>query len=443
MSLKTSVKSLFAKAKEKSEFNFICSLIDYKEMAHIKNVSNLREWFEAIEYYESIYNSEEDLHKKLRIGLVIYSTFFESSELYSLMGNLSRNILGYRGVPYLYWRHRNADRWLGTAEKVSLVTGILSDVDCQEIVDFFNKTHYKQIRNSFFHSSYSLEGNDYHIQNSEPIFINDRPNRNLNITNFLIPKIEGVLEFFHLFKAEYFSQFNSYTSNKKVKGNFPVEMDIIILGSENGLCGFETSNSSIQLKDDFWEAMNITFGSPDETRRFVIDELERFLSKERIRGEDGSLKHLHEVIKERDIQDEKESLGTVYQKLADIRYKMAEEKNDKERSYLRGMALSFYQKMLNIDDSRKITNDIACLKYLVGADIGKGNLIKESLDDFLNCIDDIPEANSIKNSLIILKELNAKGINTDAEKSRFVSLLNGITNPELEDLKQETLTEID
>jgi len=443
MSIESSVSDLFQKAKEKDEFNFVCSLIDYKGTGHVKYVSNLHEWFEAIEYYETIYIEEEDSHKKLRIGLLIYSTFFESSDLYNIVGNLSRNILGYRGASYLYWKHENADRWLGTAQKVSLVTDILADVECQEIADLFNGTHYKQIRNSFFHSSYSIEGNNYHIHDSDPIVINNVGVHSLEINEFLIPTIDKVLEFFHLFKTEYLNQYNSYNEDKDVKGMFPGEMDIKILGSENGLYGFVTPGSWIKKENDFWTAMNIVFDRPDETRRFITDELKRLIAKDRIRSDDGSLQHLYEVIKERNIPEEKQDIGTVYQRFGDMVNQMAtEEQNHFKQRDLTNRALSFYQKMLNIDEDRTVTNDIACLKYSVGLNDGKDDLIKESLNDFLDCIDEERKENPINNALIVLKKLLEKGVEIEVEKTRFQTLLNSLNDPELEDLKEQTLAEL-
>lgn len=443
MFIETSLKELFQKAKEKDEFNFVCSLIDYKGMGHVKYVSNLHEWFEAIEYYETIYKTESELHKKLRVGLFIYSTFFESSDLYNIIGNLSRNILGYRGASYLYWKHKNADRWLGTKEKVSLITGILADVGCQKIADFFNETHFKQIRNSFFHSSYSLEGNNYFIHDSEPIEINNIGTKSLDINTFLIPKIDKVLEFFHLFNSEYMRQINSYTFDKMIKGKFPCEMDIKILGSENGLYGFVTPSSWIKIENDNWTAMNVAFESPDETKRFINDELNRLINKERIKSNDGSLQHLNEVIKEREIKEEMQDMGIIYQRFGDILCKMAEETDNhfKQRDLIK-RTLSYYQKMLNIDDTRKVTNDIATIKYSIGIDDGNDDLIKESLNDFLNCIDEEPKSNPIKNALIVLKKLIEKGTEIEAEKRRFRTQLDAINSSELKDLKQETLDEI-
>jgi len=444
MQIKDSIKTLFQKAKDKDEFNFVCTLIDYKGMGSVKYLSNLPEWFDAIEYYESIFRNEDDKHKKLRIGLLIYSTFFESIDLYNLLGNLARNILGYRGAPYLYWKHDKADRWLGTGEKVSLVTEILTDAEVEEIAEFFNETHIKQIRNTFFHSSYSLEEDEYILQGSEPVYISNVDTSNFSITNFLFPKIERVLEFFHAFKDEYVNQFNSYTTDVDTKGKFPIEMDIKILGSENGLYGFVTPGSYIKKENDFWTAMNIVFDSPDETRRFILDELKRFIAKEKIRSYDGSLQHLYEVITERNRTDEKQDLGTVFQRFGDIVNKMAadEDNSFKERD-LSKRALSYYQKMLNIDDTRIVTNDIACLKYSVGIDSGNNELVKESLNDFLECIEKEPKLNPIENGLIVFNKLKNDGIDIESEKTKLIELLSKIDIAELEEIKVQSLAELE
>lgn len=174
MSIKPHLERLFNDAKAKDEFEFICTLINYKGMGSQFSRSNHHEWFNAILFYEKLFlDKQYALHEKARFGLMIYCTFFESSELYTIIGNLSRVVLGYRATPYLYWKHERANRWFGTAEKVSMVEEILIDSGFDEIQKFFPETHFEQIRHAFFHSTYAFDEDVYIMHEVELLYIDN------------------------------------------------------------------------------------------------------------------------------------------------------------------------------------------------------------------------------------------------------------------------------
>ena len=81
MPIETAIHDLFLAAKQKDEFEFVSTLINYRGMGHKMGNSNLYEWFNAIEYYQTLFNAADTQEKKTRIGLLIYSAFFESSVL--------------------------------------------------------------------------------------------------------------------------------------------------------------------------------------------------------------------------------------------------------------------------------------------------------------------------------------------------------------------------
>lgn len=77
------LKSLFEEAKQKSEFDFVLTLMNYRGMGTHKLMTNLYEWFDAIEFYKNLYNKHEG-KEKTRIGTLLYSTFFENSDFYNI-----------------------------------------------------------------------------------------------------------------------------------------------------------------------------------------------------------------------------------------------------------------------------------------------------------------------------------------------------------------------
>ena len=145
---------LFEEARKRVEFEFVLTLINYRGMGK-EDVTNLYEWFDATEFYKKLYNSLEG-KEKTRIGTLLYSTFFENSDFYNIIGSLCRISLGFKGSSYLYYKTKKQDRLLGTGEKIDLITELLTDSKKNELLSFFTYNHHKQIRNTFFHSAYSL-----------------------------------------------------------------------------------------------------------------------------------------------------------------------------------------------------------------------------------------------------------------------------------------------
>ncbi|MCK4922847.1 MAG: hypothetical protein KAS71_17460 [Bacteroidales bacterium] len=439
MPLNETIKRFFNNSKQADEFEFICTLINYKGIGSRLSTSNLLEWFEAIEFYKELYAGENDLHKKLRLGLLLYSTFFESSDLYNIIGSLSRITLGFRSTPYFYFKHPKADRWFGTSEKISLVSDILIDSGFEEIEQFFVNNHVKPIRNTFFHSAYSLEKDDYQLHDSEPIFIDNVAHSNVSISDFLIPRIDKVTEFFDVFKLNYFQNYEAYKINKVVRGRFPEEMDITILGSDLGLVGFSAGGSNIRLENDFWTGLNIRFNSASEVDGYIVDELTRQINKETVRSNDGALQHLYDVITGRDKELEKQDLSKVYMRFAQmLQDKANKEESDFKQTSLYQYALTYYEKMYELDDNRVIHQDFAVLKFIVGDRTDDNNLRKEALKTIINCIDlNNLQENILKNTLQIITALREKRLDISEELQGVKKIIDSISIKEFQQLIED------
>jgi hypothetical protein len=439
MPLNQDIERLFSEAKNSDEFEFICTLINYKGLGTRLNTSNLLEWFDAIENYIEQFKKEQNNHKQIRIGLLLYSTFFESSDLYNILGSLSRIILGYRSAPYLYFKHPKADRWYGTSEKISMVNEILVDSGFKEMEHFFESIHHKQIRNTFFHSAYSLEEDEYHLHDSDSVIIDGVGHPMVSISEFLVPNINKVIEFFVAFKTEFFSHFKSYKTNKIVEGRFPEPIDITILGSDSGLVGFEAGSSSIRLKNDFWTGMNIRFDSPTEVDRYIAEELTRQIGKENVNSNDGSLQQLYDVSTERDIIIEKQDLSKVYARFAPMFQKKAKiEENDFKKTSLYKLTLDYFEKMYELDDSLIINQDYAVLMFYVADRLGDVDLQKKSLVIIIDCIDlNNLQEQILKNTLHIIKALKETRIDISEELKGTKRVFDSITTKEFNQLIEE------
>ena len=285
---------LFEEAKNKNEFEFVLSLINYRGMGTKKLTTNLHEWFEAIEFYKELYNSNTGKNKT-RIGTLIYSTFFENSDFYNIIGSLCRIKLGHKGSSYLFWKTRKYERLLGIGEKQEFLLELLTDADKLTLITFFEDNHFKEIRNTFFHSAYSLSEEEYILHDSDPITINGIGQSSFNVEEFFYPKIDNVIDFFDTFKRLYLDSFDSYKENKQVEGFFPNPVQPIILGSESGLQGFkieksvqffgEWHDSGIWYEEqyDMWAGHNINMYFEKVETIEIDDQLTRYENKDDIK----------------------------------------------------------------------------------------------------------------------------------------------------------------
>lgn len=359
--------SLFEEAKNKSEFEFILVLINYRGMGSQKLTSNLYEWFDAIEFYKNLYKSHTG-KEKTRIGTLLYSTFFENSDFYNIIGSLCRIKLGYKGSSYLFWKTKKYERLLGIGEKQDFLIELLNDASKQNIISFFEENHFKEIRNTFFHSAYALSKEDYILHDSDPIIINGIGHSTFNVKEFLYPKIDNIIAFFDTFKKVFLESLDSYKADKEVTGFFPNLQRITILGSEKGLQGFKIKNS-VQFygqwhdsgiwyddQDDMWIGCNIMFNLKNKETIEIREQLSRFENKDDITKNNTEFFNLIDKISERKQQNEINRAVTLLIKFGDIRYqKMLDEENIHKKQSFPKIILPYYKQAIQLNSQIDLT----------------------------------------------------------------------------------------
>lgn len=338
--------TLFDEARERAEFEFVQILINYRGVGTKELSTNLHEWFGAIEFYKRLYF--QLTHKeKTRIGTLLYSTFFENSDFYNILGSLCKVKLGYKGSSYLFWKTKKYERLLGIGEKQDYLLELLDDAGKLNIISFFQDNHFKEIRNTFFHSAYSLSDEEYNLHDSEAIVIGGVGRYYFNVTEFLYPKIESVIIFFDAFKKLYLDSFASYQADKEVDALFPNLCKATILGSKDGLKGFRIKNS-VQFygkwhdsgvwydeQYDMWAGHNIRFDSASVETIEIQESLTRYENKEDINRSDREFENLVDKILERQDANEIYRATHLLVKFGDIRLKkmLAETNGYKQRSF--------------------------------------------------------------------------------------------------------------
>lgn len=352
--------TLFDEAKARIEFEFVQILINYRGMGTKELSTNLHEWFEAIEFYKRLYYQLTN-KEKTRIGTLLYSTFFENSDFYNILGSLCKVKLGYKGSSYLFWKTKKYERLLGIGEKKDFLLELLDDAGKPHVISFFQDNHFKEIRNTFFHSAYSLSDEEYNLHDSEAIVIGGVGRDYFNVDEFLYPKIENVVIFFDAFKKLYLDSFASYQTDKEVDALFPNPCKATILGSKDGLKGFRIKNS-VQFygqwhdsgvwydeKYDMWTGYNIRFDSASIETIEIEESLIRYEGKEDINRSDREFENLVDKILERRDANEIYRATHLLVKFGDIRLKkmIAETNGYKQRSFPK-IILPFYRQAVEV-----------------------------------------------------------------------------------------------
>ncbi|MBP2834222.1 hypothetical protein J8281_18645 [Aquimarina sp. U1-2] len=369
------LKTLFAEAKSRSEFDVVLTILNYRGISSSNLNSNLLEWFEAITFYYRLFNELEG-KEKVRMALQLYSTFFENSDFYNIVGSLCRIKLGYKGSSYLFWKTKKYERLLGIGEKQEFLLELLVDAEKPALIDFYEKNHFKEIRNTFFHSAYSIEDGEYVVHDSEPMNIDGILKNSFDIEEFFYPKLEEVFHLFQTFKDTYWETFNSYQKDNVVVGSFPNTCEVTILGSSEGLKGFRIENTVnfygkrhdsgiwYDEKYKFWAAHNINMYF-DRIKDIEIDEqLQRFENKDDITKNNTDFFNLIDKLTERNNTSEIARATQLLLKFGDKRKaKMdAEENPYKKRSFPK-IILPYYRKALIM--GRALFKDIEAFKKTI------------------------------------------------------------------------------
>jgi hypothetical protein len=435
------LERLFEESKAKNELEFIRAVINYRGTGSRFFGSNLFEWFDAIENYERWYRTDGySLHEKGRFSLLIYSTFFEATDLYLILGNLSRVANGLQVTPHLYWKHERQSRWLGVSERISLIEELLIDAGFESVQRFFKDNHFEQIRNAFFHSTYAFDNDEYILNDVETLYIDHLGHHTLSLTGFIFPRVETILEFFHCLKDLLIGHVKAYTE-KKVASPGGAE----ISGSEHGLAGYKDgAGNMLELKNDTWIDGNGHLDLQADVDRHIADELERFLRKNKLSTDDGCVHHLYDVIIERNNQAEREKLGGIYAKLGDMLLTMSfDEPNHFKMMNLRDITRKYYERMNELSPARKLHPKQSLLKYITAPYSTEGfKLMKEAVNELIQFLKGQITEEALVNVSRILPRLKQNGIDIESEKKSFAKILAAKIPPNLKDKADQMATEL-
>jgi len=350
------LERLFKSAKKIDEGEFVQVLIGFNGTGDQRTLTHLHESREFIKDIKSLMQSNPNKHSRTRLALLLYCHIFEMDELYNIIGNLLRISMGQemRYVPDLYNSYNHGD--LTPTEKLSRLKELAEQCRFTEFVNGLNALYSNKIRNVFFHSAYSLIEDNFCIVKGEGIKIGHVIHNVLSIDNFLIPKINSVINFIERFFTLLDENKLQYKENKIVQGRLPDPQPIMILGDPiKGLVGFQSFYGSwVKISnsygtENFVEAMNLRFSvEPKE-----VSELTKRLAP--YEGDQVPTGKVFDKIKEEILQTKDKNLirnlAVVYYNWANNTAQTAEEKSGKEKETLLNYALQRYDLSIQTDST--------------------------------------------------------------------------------------------
>lgn len=392
-------RRLLNESREKNEFEFINVLLGYKGMGGMMSLTHFYESQSLFQDMSALITEDHDNKNNVRIGLFLYSHFFEMDELYRVLGNLLNIMNGGRFKPFLF-EDLEADE-LTPTEKIKELKKMSAGCGFSDLTDCIDELYSNKLRNSFFHSNYSIDKGEYlNTSRRHTIKIRGEERHSLNIETELYPLIMETIESAKFFFSEIEENKKSYTSNKVIEGNLSLPEPVMILGDTgNGLIGWQSSSGSAikityKYGSPFLAAYNIRITPKISGTELKLSEI---VDKNKYAKNDPDLLKLEEEIMAENNPERIKQLAIPYYNAANNTKERAEKaENIYEKKALIKSAIEKYKKSLEFDPRlvRAMHNLAISEKELGDLDGQKtsyGDLAKK-IASLSNLADDFPEA---------------------------------------------------
>lgn len=233
------LSSLFQSAKEKDEFEFVCTLLRVRGMESV-GWDTLEESRILIMQLLSIIEAPIENTFRKRMLLLLYCHILEMNDLYNIIANLLRIAAGerYSMTPFYHKLYKDNEPCKNLEDKIKRIIEICKTTGNTYIGDLFSFILCKQVRNAFFHSDYTIYENEFRIINGPGICINGKTTSMISFENWLIPKIEVTINFVLQLLNLLGKYRMSYKEEKIIESRMGGAKEVTIEVGEHGLMGF-------------------------------------------------------------------------------------------------------------------------------------------------------------------------------------------------------------
>ena len=235
---------LFERAKSEDEFEFICTLLRLRGMEDA-GWDTLEESRLLMTQVISQTEAPIDELFRVRLFLFLYCHATEMYDLYHLVGNLLRVILGdrYSLNPFAAGTHGYKAAATKPTSKVARIQEWADQADIPEVGDLLKALLVSPVRNAFFHSDYVLYRGEFRIKRGQGVNQDGLVSKVVPL-EWLLPRIElalntvlGLVDLLQDHQA-------SYDRPKILQGRFRADgglMDMELIISEGyGVTGFRS-----------------------------------------------------------------------------------------------------------------------------------------------------------------------------------------------------------
>lgn len=233
---------IFQKAKERDEFEYICSLLRIRGMEDA-GWDPLAESHAAINDYIALIQSPLRDIIKVRLALLTYCHITEVDALYDMLANMLRTIRGDRCsmVPFIDYTSAMKIKVRSPKQKIRALTSMERELGRDSLGHAFTSFFDDEIRNAFYHSDYTIYENEFRYRK--------RWSRQMRVPSALpvdevMKKAQNGINFYLAFMRLYDDHRLRYKEPKILKGRIGSDgswMDVeIIVRKGLGVTGFRS-----------------------------------------------------------------------------------------------------------------------------------------------------------------------------------------------------------
>ena len=248
------IRSLFERAKSTDEFEYVSTLM---RMRGIESAGwdTLEETNVLFSDLTGLMESPIREDTRIRLALLLYSHLTEVEAIYLILINMIQVIDGkrYSFDPFGHlYRPRNRARISQIPPSAKSVINHLKTVALekheQDVEALLNRFFNDSIRNAFFHSDYTLYGNEFRSRNGH-FDLGDGTNGPSVPIGRLYDQINDGMIFYQAFMEVFVDALRSYTTDVRTTGRIhggDERIPLTIHADENGLRGISSNNIGSQ-----------------------------------------------------------------------------------------------------------------------------------------------------------------------------------------------------
>lgn len=257
------LRPLFDKARKKSEFQFILTLLRFRGIQS----SDDDPYENSIETIDTLMGLEKKIKGRARINIFlwVYGHIIESSEPYEIISNLLNICLGqgYRLFNFPYIKTRYGFRPQYPFEKISYLEKLARKAKTPFVLEPIKEILDRDLRNAIFHSDYSVNRGEVIINKPQKIYSEEET---LALLNKSLAYHETIKNLISLYTK-------SYNKPRKIKVSLSFDPDPkaraqIIVRKNHGVIALKAAWSQKQIKSGkiVWEVGNYLSYEPKKIR---------------------------------------------------------------------------------------------------------------------------------------------------------------------------------